>query len=37
MCFKDKTYYINKVKYYSGLALTSLLVDLMIIVAMVRA
>ena len=35
MNFKDKKYYINKVKYYAGLTLTALLFDALLILMFV--
>lgn len=33
--FKDRLYYINKIKYYLGLAATALLFDLVIILVLI--
>ena len=35
MNFKDKKYYINKIKYYAGLLLTALLFDAIILLMFV--
>ena len=35
--FKDRQYYINKIKYYAGLALTALLFDAMMFLIIILA
>ena len=37
MYFKNRNYYVAKVKYYLGLIATALLFDAMIILAILRA
>lgn len=37
MYFKDKAYYVNKVKYYLGLALTAIIFDAFIALCFVLA